>query len=103
MFKCINRNVLIGLAIVAGGVLLIAPGAFASVLPLLVVAICPLSMVLMMRGMNRDKSCQTNSASTPSTVSTASDTDAELIRLRAEIDQLKAEQTTLRDSNQRRA
>src|SRR5438552_18909259 len=89
MFKCINRNVLIGLAVVAGGVLLIAPGAFASLLPLLVVAICPLSMVFMMRGMNRGKSCETTSASS---AAPAVDTDAELTRLRAEIDQLKAVQ-----------
>ena len=106
MFKCcLNRNVLIGLAVVAGGVLLLAPGAFAAALPLLVLAICPLSMVLMMRGMNRGKSCETTSATTASTASIApsTNTDAELTRLRAEIDQLKAEQAAQRNSSQRRA
>lgn len=46
-----NRSVVIGLAAVAAAVLIIAPGAFGSVLPVLVVAICPLSMIFMMRGM----------------------------------------------------
>ena len=98
MFKCLNRKVLIGFAVVAAGVLAVAPGSFVAVLPLLVLAVCPLSMVLMMRGMNRGNGCETSSVST---ASGAIDTDAELTRLRAEIDQLKAEQAQ-RDRSARR-
>ena len=99
MFKCFNRKVLVGVAVVAAGALALAPGSFASVLPLLVLAVCPLSMVFTMRGMNREKS----RGNTPSsTASTSIDTDTELTRRRAEIDQLKAEHAD-RDRSDRRA
>jgi len=48
---CFDRRVLIGLGVVAAGVLLLRPSAFATALPVLVLAICPLSMLLMLRGM----------------------------------------------------
>ena len=48
----LNRNALLGLAVVALAVLAVAPQAIGTVLPLLIIAICPLSMVLMMRGMS---------------------------------------------------
>ena len=47
----LNGKVLLGLGGVALAVLAIAPQAFGSILPLLILAICPLSMVFMMRGM----------------------------------------------------
>ncbi len=46
--KCLNPRVLIGLGVIAVGVLLFAPRLFASALPLLILMACPLSMVLMM-------------------------------------------------------
>lgn len=48
--KCFNRNVLIGLAIVGGALFFLVPSARGA-LPLLAVAACPLSMILMMGGM----------------------------------------------------
>lgn len=51
---CLNPKVIGGLAAVAVGVWAFAPGAFAAALPLLVVAICPLSMVGMMYMMRGD-------------------------------------------------
>lgn len=45
---CINPKVIAGLVVVGAGVYAFAPQAFAAALPLLVFAICPLSMVLMM-------------------------------------------------------
>lgn len=50
---CLNRKVLIGAAVVGVGVGVwaFAPQAFGAALPLLVLAICPLSMLLMMKGM----------------------------------------------------
>lgn len=53
--KCLNRNVLIGLGVFALAMFFIAPSA-RGVLPLLLVAACPLSMVLMMFGMSKMKS-----------------------------------------------
>lgn len=48
---CFNPKVLLGLGAVALGVLLFAPNLLASALPLLFVALCPLSMLIMMFGM----------------------------------------------------
>ena len=50
---CIDKRVVAG--VITAGVLLwwLAPGAFAAALPLLIFAICPLSMLLMMKAMNQ--------------------------------------------------
>lgn len=49
--KCINRKVIIGAAVVVGGLLLLKPAWVVAALPLLLLAVCPLSMMLMMGGM----------------------------------------------------
>lgn len=49
---CINKKVLFGLAVVAGAIWWLAPALLASALPLLAVAVCPLSMLLMMKAMS---------------------------------------------------
>ncbi len=49
---CLNWKVLAGVAAVGAGLLVFAPGLAAAALPFLVLAICPLSMVLMMGAMN---------------------------------------------------
>lgn len=55
---CFNKRVLIGLGVVALGVLALSPRSFGAVAPLLMMAVCPLSMLFMMRSMNRgDSSC----------------------------------------------
>ncbi|TMD45038.1 MAG: hypothetical protein E6I86_15850 [Chloroflexi bacterium] len=48
---CIDWKVVAGLAVVAVGIFLVQPRLFISALPVLLVAACPLSMVLMMWGM----------------------------------------------------
>lgn len=48
---CFNKKVIVGLAVVAVGVVIAAPDLLLRALPLLILAACPLSMVLMMRGM----------------------------------------------------
>lgn len=50
---CLNPKVIAALAVVALGVWVFAPGVFAAALPLLVFAICPLSMAAMMHMMRR--------------------------------------------------
>lgn len=114
--KCFNPKVLGGLALTALAVFLVAPGAFSAVLPLLFLAACPLSMVLMMRAMSGGQ-CSTHgneagqerqTKATGAVVSTTT-AEAEIARLRAEIDQLKAEQAARNEAattdarNERRA
>lgn len=53
--KCLNRNVLIGLGVFALAMFFVAPSSRGA-LPLLLVAACPLSMLLMMFGMSKMKS-----------------------------------------------
>ena len=87
---CVNRKVLAGLGVAALGVWLFAPGVMGSVLPLLVVAICPLGMLLMMRAMSGGtQRCQTN---TRTAEQDATDTEGQIVRLQAEIDRLRAQQ-----------
>lgn len=52
---CFNPKVLLGLGAAALGIWAVAPGAVAGALPLLFLAACPLSMFLMMWGMNKTK------------------------------------------------
>jgi hypothetical protein len=48
---CLHPKVIAALVAVAAGVWLVAPQWFAAALPILVLAICPLSMLLMMKMM----------------------------------------------------
>lgn len=50
---CLNWKVIAGLAALGVGTYVVAPNLAAAALPLLLLAICPLSMVLMMWGMQR--------------------------------------------------
>jgi hypothetical protein len=84
---CFNRKVLIGLGAVAFGVLVVAPQLLSRMLPLLFVAACPLSMVLMMRGMSGNSGQCTNEGASRPGVSH----EAEIARLRAEIERLRHE------------
>ncbi len=56
---CFNPKVILGLVAVALGTWAVAPELAAAALPVLILAACPLSMVLMMRGM-RQAERQTN-------------------------------------------
>lgn len=56
MKMCLNWKMLTGLGAVGGGLYLVAPGLAAAVLPLLLLAVCPLSMLLMMKSMQGSRS-----------------------------------------------
>src|SRR5579863_8240106 len=55
LFICLNWKVVAGLAVVGIIVWAIAPQFLVGAIPLLIVAACPLSMLLMMRGMQGKK------------------------------------------------
>ena len=99
MFKmCFNWKVLAGLAVVAAGVYMVAPAAFAASLPLLFLAACPLSMILMMKMMAGDNTQKSGDQAD----STSTRTDA-VVRptnpddLDAELQMLNARQTAISD------
>ena len=48
---CFDWRVLTGLAVLGIGIYLVAPGLIAAAIPLLLLAVCPLSMLLMMKAM----------------------------------------------------
>lgn len=84
---CLDWRVLSGLAVVGVGAYLVAPGLLLAVLPFLLAAACPLSMLLMMRAMNGQPA-----DGTPASGVTASDREA---ALRSEVAELATRQQQL--------
>ena len=80
---CLNRKVLIGLGAIAVAIFFFAPSARGA-LPLLLVAACPLSMVVMAFGMSKmgssGNSCSTGQTDPQQTIELK---DAEIARLEA--------------------
>ena len=96
--KCLNRNVLIGLGVFALAMFFVAPSARGA-LPLLLIAACPLSMVLMMFGMSKMKSsgmkssgssCATEEISPQQQIELK---DAEIARLEAMLENSSSKNT----------
>lgn len=88
MGMCLNKKVIGGLALAGLAIFLVAPGAIGAALPLLVFAACPLSMIVMMRAMSGSgrSACATGDEGEGDKAS------EEIVKLRAEVDQLRAEQ-----------
>ncbi len=80
--RCLNWKVIGALAAAGLGIYVFAPGWAAAALPLLIVAACPLSMLLMMRAMRPMGSAKTTDGT---------DEADEVARLRAEVAALRAE------------
>ena len=89
---CINWKVVAGLAAAGLGVYAFAPNLIGAALPILVLAACPLSMVVMMRAMSGRGSCDTQKVASEGGAATAASQD-ELAELRAEVAQLRAERS----------
>lgn len=91
---CLNWKVIAALAVVASGIALAAPGLLVAALPLLFLAACPLSMLLMMRGMGGMGSSHAMPYPTPA--DTANRAGAEsLADLKARLVRVQAEQQSL--------
>lgn len=78
---CFNKKIVAGLAVAGLAVAGLAPNLIGAALPLLILAVCPLSMIVMMRFM------------APSTNRTGADQSAQVS---AELDSLRAEVAALR-------
>lgn len=87
MGMCFNRRVLIGLGIAAVALFAVSPRLLGSAAPLLIMAACPLSMIVMMRAMGRER---TDATPAP-LASEPSDDDARLRELEEEVNRLRAE------------
>ena len=65
----INAKVVAALGAVALAIYLLVPNLFYAAFPLLILAACPLSMLLMMRMMSASKTDEPQAGSTPTTSS----------------------------------
>ena len=93
--RCMNKKVIGGLAAVGLATLVVAPQLFGRVLGLLLVLACPLSMVLMVRGMSGGRSsCSPGGTATTTTdglQTTGQPVELELRELREEVNRLRAD------------
>ena len=84
---CFDKRVIAGLAVVGLGVYAFAPDLIGAALPLLILAVCPLSMLLMMKMMAPGGSKADAAA--------ADGQGDEVAALRAEVEKLRADQGLL--------
>lgn len=94
---CFNPKVLLGLVGIAVVTWAVAPGLATAALPILIVAACPLSMVLMMRGMKRAEVQGGSSGNRmpQNTGTAAGDSDRDLSVLKGRAAELAAQQDKL--------
>ena len=94
---CLNWKVLAGLAAVGLGVAVVAPNLIGALLPLLVFAACPLSMLLMMwsmRGMQGGR-CDTRPGQATGAASKHGAHTEQLTELRSQLAGLQAQQDAI--------
>lgn len=97
MKMCLNWKVAAGLAAVGAGIWVYAPGAFAAALPLLFLALCPLSMLAMMAMMGGSKEQTAPPANAAPPEVPAPESGLALQQLEAELAHVRARQTALAD------
>ena len=99
---CFNWKVIAGLSAVGLGIWVVAPNVIGVALPLLVVLACPISMLLMMRGMGGGQ-CATRPAGAVRAEqqaalrpeSTRLTRDAQLVELKAQLAKLQRQQQAI--------
>ena len=94
MKLCFNWKVLVGLAAVGLGVWLVAPDLIGAALPLLLLAACPLSMLVMMRGMQGGQ-CATSTQPDPSPAGPRLTRQEQLTELKTQLASLQNRQRAI--------
>ena len=97
---CLNWRVLAGLAAVGVGIYVFAPSLALAAAPFLLMAACPLSMLLMMRGMGNMQQGTPTQSGQPM-VGAAVSSDARLARVQEQLDGLHAEHAALKHQIER--
>ncbi len=82
--RCYDKRVLVGLAALAVVGIVLAPSSAWTLLPVLALLACPLSMLVMTRSMRNGSQCGRQASAAP-----GSGTEGEIRRLRAELDDLR--------------
>ncbi|MBI2755940.1 MAG: DUF2933 domain-containing protein [Chloroflexi bacterium] len=101
MKMCWNWKVLAGLTAVGVGIFAVAPSLALAAAPFLLMAACPLSMVLMMKGMGgmqQDRGPAVVADASPRTMPVAAlapNPEERLAQLQAEMERVQAEQAAL--------
>lgn len=90
---CFNRNVLIGLAAVGVGLFALAPNLALAALPFLLIAVCPLSMLVMAlymgRGMKQGTTSDAGLCHVPGGINAAPEPQERLVQLRSQLQQVQ--------------
>lgn len=96
MKQCLNWRVVAALVVVGLGVWLVAPNLIGATLPLLVLAACPLSMLVMMAAMGGTKGsqCAAEPAHERTPLARRAD-EGQLAELKARLVRVQAEQEAL--------
>lgn len=103
---CLNWKVIGGLAALLAGIFLFAPQLALAALPFAFLAVCPLSMMLMMGGMNRmngnastagmeGSSCATDRKPVPAQPVPAVGRAEQVAQLRAQLEEVRARQAAI--------
>src|SRR5438046_147607 len=97
MKMCLNWKVLAGLGALGVGVFVVAPGLLSAALPVLLLAACPVSMLVLMVGMNRMGGMGGDQSGAPpqATIAATGSRDDQLAQLRRELDEVGARQAAI--------
>jgi len=98
---CLNWKVLAGLAAIGISIYVFVPNLIGAALPLLAIAVCPLSMLAMMWGMSRmggmqGSGCATQERRAGTEIGGADASQGRIGQLREELHGLQAREATIR-------
>jgi len=100
---CLNWKVLVGLGLFSVAIWVVAPGLFLAAWPVLILAVCPLSMLAMMWGMKHAMQPSQNDSGSPQaglTTGHGTGQEERLVELKAQQSAIGREIAEIEGSNQ---